>query len=87
MCASVNGEVWDVNRPINTDVVDILSNNGLLINSNSFEWLAKQKKYHTQIKAGKYKIEKGLNNNELVDLLRSGKQIPRGKSRRYRCKN
>ncbi|MBT4344719.1 MAG: endolytic transglycosylase MltG [Flavobacteriales bacterium] len=74
-----NSDVNYIYIPSNSnfsDVVDILSNNGLLINSNSFEWLAKQKKYHTQIKAGKYKIEKGLNNNELVDLLRSGKQIP-----------
>ena len=74
-----NSDVNYIYIPTNSnfsDVVDMLSNNGLLINSNSFEWLAKQKKYYTQIKAGKYKIEKGLNNNELVDLLRSGKQIP-----------
>ena len=54
-----NSDVNYIYIPSNSnfsDVVDILSNNGLLINSNSFEWLAKQKKYHTQIKAGKYKI-------------------------------
>ena len=57
-------------------VVKVLSENGLLINSNSFEWLAKQKKYTTNIKAGRYKIDRALNNNELVNLLRSGKQTP-----------
>jgi UPF0755 protein len=57
-------------------VVTILSENGLLINANSFEWLAKQKKYITNIKPGRYKIDRALNNNELVNLLRSGKQTP-----------
>jgi len=54
----------------------VLSENGLLINANSFEWLAKQKKYTSNIKAGRYKINRALNNNDLVNLLRSGKQTP-----------
>ena len=58
------------------DVVQVLSENGLLINANSFRWLAKQKKYDTNIKPGRYKINRVLNNNELVNLLRSGKQTP-----------
>ena len=57
-------------------VVKVLSENGLLINANSFEWLAKQKNYTTNIKAGRYKIDRALNNNQLVNLLRSGKQTP-----------
>ncbi len=59
-----------------TKVVDILSENGLLINTNSFEWLAKQKKYINNIKPGRYKIDRALNNNELINLLRSGRQKP-----------
>ena len=59
-----------------TDVVKILLENGLLIKANSFEWLAKQKKYDTNIKAGRYRINRALNNNDLVNLLRSGKQTP-----------
>ena len=59
-----------------SDVVRVLSENGLLINVNSFEWLAKQKKYNTNIKPGRYKINRELNNNELINLLRSGKQTP-----------
>ena len=65
--------------PTNADflqVVDTLNANGLLINVNSFEWLAKQKNYHTNIKPGRYKIDRALNNNQLVNLLRSGKQTP-----------
>ena len=47
-----------------------------LNNSNSFNWVAKQKNYPNVIKAGKYFIKKGMNNNDLVNLLRSGKQSP-----------
>ena len=57
-------------------VVNILVENGLLININSFEWLAKQKNYYSNIKPGRYKIDRALNNNELVNLLRSGEQTP-----------
>ena len=57
-------------------VVTILSENGLLINTNSFQWLAKQKKYDKNIKPGRYMIDRALNNNELINLLRSGEQTP-----------
>jgi UPF0755 protein len=57
-------------------VIQILSESGLLINANSFEWLATTKKYTTNIKSGRYRINRDLNNNELINLLRSGKQTP-----------
>ena len=59
-----------------SDLLDILNNNGLLLNSNSFAWLAKQKGYTENIKSGRYKIDRALNNNELINLLRSGRQTP-----------
>lgn len=39
-----------------------------------FVWVAKKKNYPNTIKPGKYHITTGLNNNELINLLRSGKQ-------------
>tara|TARA_R110001583_G_scaffold145635_2_gene297635 strand:- start:69252 stop:70286 length:1035 start_codon:yes stop_codon:yes gene_type:complete len=39
-----------------------------------FVWVANKKRYSNSIKPGKYFISKGLNNNDLVNLLRSGKQ-------------
>lgn len=39
-----------------------------------FVWVATKKNYPNTIKAGKYQIVEGMNNNELVNLLRSGKQ-------------
>ena len=59
-----------------SDVVRILSDEGLLIDKNSFEWVAEKKNYRYNIKAGRYFINRELNNNELVGLLRSGMQIP-----------
>lgn len=42
--------------------------------SKSFVWVAKLKNYENVIKSGKYHISEGMNNNELVNLLRSGAQ-------------
>jgi UPF0755 protein len=56
------------------DVSVILS--PYLIKTSSFNWVARQKKYPNSIKPGKYQIFKGMNSNDLVNLLRSGKQIP-----------
>ncbi len=45
-------------------------------NTDHIKWVAKRKNYHNHIKAGKYEIFKGMNSNDLIDLLRSGKQEP-----------
>ena len=58
------------------DVIQILSESGLLVNANSFRWVANRKNYINNIKAGRYFINRELNNNELINLLRSGEQIP-----------
>jgi len=42
----------------------------------SFIWVANRKKYAASIKPGKYKIQTGISNNDLVNLLRSGQQVP-----------
>ena len=41
-----------------------------------FVWVAKRKKYGNVIRAGKFKIPKGISNNDLINLLRGGKQTP-----------
>ena len=43
----------------------------LLIDINRFDALAKQKKYVSNIKAGKYAIKKGMNNNDIINSIRS----------------
>jgi len=48
----------------------------ILKNKNSFIWVAEKKNYPNVIKSGKYNITLGMNNNDLVNLLRSGNQTP-----------
>ncbi|OIQ38897.1 MAG: aminodeoxychorismate lyase [Bacteroidetes bacterium MedPE-SWsnd-G1] len=48
----------------------------IIRNENSFKWVAIKKNYPNVIKAGRYEIKKGLSNNDLVNLLRSGNQKP-----------
>jgi len=50
--------------------------NPFLENTQSFKWVAKQKNLDRYIKPGKYKIDEKMSNNEVINLLRSGKQSP-----------
>ena len=43
----------------------------LLKDMDTFEALAKQKKYTSNIKAGRFAISKGMNNNEIINSIRS----------------
>ena len=43
----------------------------LLKNSNTFETLAKQKKYVNNIKAERFRITKGMTNNDIINSIRS----------------
>jgi UPF0755 protein len=46
----------------------------LLIDMSTFDALATQKKYTTNLKAGKYVIKKGMNNNDIINSIRIGNQ-------------
>jgi UPF0755 protein len=58
------------------DVRNQLFDNGLILNKESFDWLANQKKYSQKIKPGHYVIKNGMSNQSLINLLRSGAQTP-----------
>jgi UPF0755 protein len=58
------------------DLVSILNKEKLVVDISSFEWLAEIKNFKEHVKPGKYKISNNMSNNELVNLLRSGKQEP-----------
>lgn len=59
------------------DVVNNLHQNKYIKNRTSFMWVAEKKSnFINNIKPGKYKLKDGMSNNDLVDLLRSGKQEP-----------
>ncbi len=57
-------------------VIDSLSQNGIVEDTKSFRWLAEKKKYPAYIKPGRYEVNPGMNHNDLVNLLRSGRQSP-----------
>lgn len=58
------------------DVVNSLYEKNYILNRNSFEWVAEKKKFKNNIHPGRYLIKSGMNNDELINLLRSGKQEP-----------
>ena len=58
------------------DVISILNREKIVVDISSFEWLSEVKEYKDKVKPGKYRIANNMSNNELVNLLRSGKQEP-----------
>ncbi len=60
-----------------TDVLNLLVNKNILIDTASFNWVAQRMNYKkTKMRAGRYKIEPGWTNRQLVRHLRGGKQAP-----------
>lgn len=53
-----------------------LYSDNIIIDKKSFEWLAKKMEYPQYIKSGHYIIKNGMNNNQLLNMLRSGSQTP-----------
>lgn len=47
-----------------------------LVNKKSFDWVVKKKGYADHVKPGRYRINDGMSNNELVNMLRAGNQEP-----------
>jgi len=57
-----------------TDVVDSLTMKNVLADIESFKWVCEKKNYVNNVKGGRYEIKPGMNNNDLVNMLRSGNQ-------------
>lgn len=57
-------------------VKDSLYSNNLIINKKSFEWLAFKMNYPKSVKPGNYVLTNKMSNNELISMLRSGRQTP-----------
>jgi UPF0755 protein len=58
------------------DVLAQLSTKNLLIRPDQFETVARQRGYAEAIRPGKYLIEAGKTNIELVNQLKGGRQVP-----------
>jgi UPF0755 protein len=58
------------------EVVDILKFTGYIIDIERFVWLANRKNYPSNVKSGRYILKNKMSNNDLINLLRSGRQSP-----------
>lgn len=57
-------------------LTDSLRINDVLLNYKAFKWVSKKKKYHDTIKPGRYLFKKGMNTNQIINMLRGGLQQP-----------
>lgn len=58
------------------DLVKNIRNSGLLLNVETFEWVAKRKNLPNHVYPGRYELRHGMSNDHIVDMLRSGAQKP-----------
>ena len=57
-------------------VIDMLQSKGYVENIYTLRKVANIKKYSSPVKTGRYRIKDGMNNNEIINMLRSGNQVP-----------
>ncbi len=57
-------------------VLDSLNSQDIIITEKAFRWVAKRKDYPDFIKPGKYVFYKGMNTNQIVNMLKAGNQQP-----------
>ncbi|MBC6606621.1 endolytic transglycosylase MltG [Hymenobacter sp. BT188] len=55
-------------------VLDSIQQQELLIDTETFTWLAEHREYPRQVKPGRYRLEFGLGNDALLDKLMNGQQ-------------
>ena len=57
-------------------VSDLLAEAHCIVNKKSFDWVAQKKELPSFIHPGHYVLKDGMNNNQLVNMLRGGLQTP-----------
>ena len=57
-------------------VTDSLTTNDVLQSMKAFRWVAKKKDLPENIKTGRYQLKKGMNTNQIVNMLKGGLQTP-----------
>lgn len=58
------------------EVIDSLEVIGAIEHASGFRWLSERKNYTNRVRPGRYRIEKGMSLNALVNRLRAGEQEP-----------
>jgi len=57
-------------------VKTILYKENYIKDKESFEWLCEKKGYTAKVKSGRYLLKNHMSNNELINMLRNGRQDP-----------
>ncbi len=57
-------------------VTDSLYLNDVLISQKAYQWISKKKMYTEAVKTGRYQLRKGMNTNEILNMLKGGRQTP-----------
>ncbi len=57
-------------------VTDSLAMNNALNSLKAFNWVSKKKNYAKSVKPGRYLLKKGINTNQIVNMLKGGLQTP-----------
>lgn len=58
------------------DLLESIRQPEVLKNLNTFKWLAERKNLPNHVYPGRYEFTAGMNNNRIIDMLRSGSQKP-----------
>ena len=58
------------------DVLKELKDKHYVKDLKSFEKIARRKKYVDKVQPGRYRLQKGMSNNSLINMLRAGEQDP-----------
>jgi UPF0755 protein len=58
------------------DLVHILAGGGFIEDEDGFRWVAEKMSYTGKVRPGRFKIQPGWNNRELIAHLRAGRQAP-----------
>ncbi len=69
-------ELFIPSNPNFEEVVELLNYTEAIIDIKSFIWLAQKKGYTSNPKPGRYILTSGMSNNDLVNMLRAGRQAP-----------
>lgn len=57
-------------------ITDSLKINDVLISLKAFQWVSKKKEFPQSVKTGRYLLKKGMNTNQIVNMLKGGMQTP-----------
>ena len=64
------------NNATYNQVTDSLTLNDALISLKAFHWVSKKKEYPKSVKTGRYLLKKGMNTNQIINMLKGGMQTP-----------